>query len=363
MVESPPAHRTSDYDYALPPELIAQTPSPRRGESRLLVVKRKDAAQRRKGATTQSEGEFEDRRFSDLLELIPPGDLLVLNTTRVRHARLVGRRASGAPAEVLLIHPAGDGTWVAMGKPGSALRTGRRVDLGQGISIETVEILKEGYRKVRVVGATAEEAMDRVGRVPLPPYIEREPTADDAVRYQTVFAEQPGSVAAPTAGLHLTEAMLAALGRRGVGIARLSLEVGPGTFKPVAEEDPARHPMHPEQFEIPPEAAELVTEARRRGAAVWAVGTTVVRALESAAREEGTVPAGRAETRLMITPGYRFRIVDRLVTNFHLPRSTLLMLVAGFAGFDLVMAAYRHAVRERYRFYSYGDAMLLERAR
>jgi S-adenosylmethionine:tRNA ribosyltransferase-isomerase len=356
MVESPPARRTSDYDYALPPELIAQTPSPRRGESRLLVVRGKEA--RRHGL-----GEFEDRRFSDLLELIPPGDLLVLNTTRVRHARLVGRRASGAPAEVLLIHPAGDDTWVAMGKPGSALRIGRRVDLGQGISIETVEILEEGYRKVRVVGATAEEAMDRVGRVPLPPYIAREPDAEDAVRYQTVFAEQPGSVAAPTAGLHLTEEMLDALGRRSVRIARLSLEVGPGTFKPVDVEDPARHPMHPEQFEIPPEAAELVAEARRRGAAVWAVGTTVVRALESAAREEGTVPAGRAETRLMITPGYRFRIVDRLVTNFHLPRSTLLMLVAGFAGFDLVMAAYRHAVRERYRFYSYGDAMLLQRER
>jgi S-adenosylmethionine:tRNA ribosyltransferase-isomerase len=226
-----------------------------------------------------------------------------------------------------------------------------------------VELMEEGYRRVRVVGATAEEAMERVGRVPLPPYIEREPDALDAVRYQTVFAEQPGSVAAPTAGLHLTEAILDALGRRGVGIAHLTLDVGPGTFKPVDEEDPVRHPMHPEQFEIPPEAAGRVAEARGRGAAVWAVGTTVVRALESAAREDGTVPAGRAETRLMITPGYRFRIVDRLITNFHLPRSTLLMLVAGFAGFDLVMAAYRHAVRERYRFYSYGDAMLLERER
>jgi S-adenosylmethionine:tRNA ribosyltransferase-isomerase len=246
-----------------------------------------------------------------------------------------------------------------MGKPGSALQPGRRVDLGQGISIETVELLEEGYRRVRLVGATAEEAMARVGRVPLPPYIVREPTADDAVRYQTVFAERPGSVAAPTAGLHLTEALLDALGRRGVGIARLTLEVGPGTFKPVDEEDPARHPMHPERFEIPPEAAGMVADARERGAAIWAVGTTVVRALESAARENGTVRAGRGETRLMITPGYRFRIADRLITNFHLPRSTLLMLVAGLAGFDLVMAAYRHAVRERYRFYSYGDAMVI----
>ena len=352
MDESPSPRRTSDFDYPLPPELIAQTPSAQRGESRLLVVRRRDAK-------TQSEAEFEDRRFSDLSELIPPGDLLVLNTTRVLHARLVGRRASGAPAEVLLIQPAGDGTWIAMGKPGSALRPGGLVDLGQGISVETTELLEDGYRRVRVLGATAEEAMERVGQVPLPPYITREPTAEDAVRYQTVFAEQPGSVAAPTAGLHLTEALLEALGHRGVGIARLSLEVGPGTFKPVDEEDPARHPMHPERFEISPEAAGLVADARRRGAAVWAVGTTVVRALESAAAEDGTVSAGRAETRLMITPGYRFRIVDRLVTNFHLPRSTLLMLVAGFAGFDLVMAAYRHAVRERYRFYSYGDAMVI----
>ena len=356
MDDSARTYRTADFDYPLPPELIAQTPSPRRGESRLLVV-------RRNGAKAQRETAFEDRRFSDLIELIPPGDLLVLNTTRVLHARLVGRRASGGRAEILLIHPAGDDTWIAMGKPGSALRPGRSVDLGQGIAIETIELLEEGYRRVRVLGATAEEAMERVGRVPLPPYIAREPTAEDAVRYQTVFAEQPGSVAAPTAGLHLTEDMLEVLGRRGVGIARLTLEVGPGTFKPVDEEDPARHTMHPEAFEISPEAAGLVADARRRGAAVWAVGTTVVRALESAAREDGTVSAGRAETRLMIRPGYRFRIVDRLITNFHLPRSTLLMLVAGFAGFDLVMAAYRHAVRKRYRFYSYGDAMLLERER
>ena len=356
MDDATAALRTSDFDYPLPPELIAQIPSARRGESRLLVVRRQDAK-------TQREAEFEDRRFTDLIELIPPGDLLVLNTTRVLHARLVGRRASGAPAEVLLIHPAGGDTWVAMGRPGSALRLGRRAELGQGISIETVELLEEGYRRVRVLGATAEEAMERLGRVPLPPYIAREPDAEDAVRYQTVFAEQPGSVAAPTAGLHFTEAMLEALARRGVGIARLSLEVGPGTFKPVDQEDPARHPMHPERFEIPPQTAGLVADARRRGAAVWAVGTTVVRALESAAREDGTVSPGRAETRLMITPGYRFRIVDRLITNFHLPRSTLLMLVAGFAGFELVMAAYRHAVRERYRFYSYGDAMLLERER
>ena len=185
----------------------------------MLVVRRKDAK-------TQPEAEFEDRRFSDIIELIPPGDLLVLNTTRVLHARLVGRRASGAPAEVLLIHPAGDGTWVAMGKPGSALRPGRPVDLGQGISVETVELMEEGYRRVRLVGATAEEAMARLGRVPLPPYIEREPNAEDAVRYQTVFAEQPGSVAAPTAGLHISKRALERMHARKIVVESLTLDRG-----------------------------------------------------------------------------------------------------------------------------------------
>jgi S-adenosylmethionine:tRNA ribosyltransferase-isomerase len=276
----------------------------------------------------------------------------------VRHARLLGRRASGAPAEVLLLHPAGDDTWVAMGKPGSALKPGKRIDLGAGIAIETVEELPDGYRRVRCHGASAQEAMDRVGRLPLPPYIDRDPTPDDDVRYQTVFAEREGSVAAPTAGLHFTAALLGALEGNGVRIARLDLEVGPGTFKPVEEEDFTRHPMHPERYDIPDSVAAAIAETRSQGAAVWAVGTTVVRALESAAREGGLSP-GAGETRLMITPGYRFEVVDRLITNFHLPRSTLLMLVAAFAGFDATLAAYRMAVRLRYRFYSYGDAMVV----
>jgi len=353
--------RTSDFEYSLPPELIAQTPAAVRGESRLLVVRPTAAAQGRNGAKAPTGAAMEDRRFSDLAELIPPGDLLVLNTTRVRHARLLGRRPSGAPAEVLLLHPAENGGWVAIGKPGSALRAGKRIDLGSGISVETIEALDKGYRRVRILGATAEEAMERLGRIPLPPYIERLPTADDAIRYQTVFAERPGSVAAPTAGLHFTPELLASIAKRGVRIARIDLEVGPGTFQPVDEEDPARHPMHPERYEIPPEAAGLVADTRARGHAVWAVGTTVVRALESAAGESGTVRAGPGETRLMITPGYRYRVVDRLVTNFHLPRSTLLMLVAAFAGYDATIAAYQTAVARRYRFYSYGDAMLVQR--
>jgi S-adenosylmethionine:tRNA ribosyltransferase-isomerase len=340
--------RTSDFEYDLPSELIAQTPLADRAASRLLVV-------RRNGGTEA----LENRVFSELPSLIPAGDLLVLNTTRVRHARLIGSRASGAPAEVLLLHPASDDTWIAMGKPGSALRPGKRIRLGDGIAVETVEVLEEGYRRVRILGATADEAMRRLGRLPLPPYIAREPTAEDDRRYQTVFAEREGSVAAPTAGLHFTPELLRALESNGVGRARIELEVGPGTFKPVETERIAAHPMHPERFEIPTAAAEAIRMTRERGGHVWAVGTTVVRALESAAQDDRTIRAGAGETRLLIVPGFPFRVVDRLLTNFHLPRSTLLMLVSAFAGHATTMAAYRHAVRERYRFYSYGDAMLV----
>lgn len=340
--------RTADFEYHLPPELIAQTPGPERGGSRLLVVRRGG------GAAGQ-----EDRRFADLAEIVPAGDLLVLNSTRVRHARLLGSRPSGAPAEVLLIHPSTAGSWLAIGKPGSAMRVGKRITLGPGSEIETVEVLPDGQRRVVFVGLPAAEAIARHGRLPLPPYIARDPTEEDEDRYQTVYADREGSVAAPTAGLHFTDALLVALGARGVRIATLDLEVGPGTFKPVEEEEIASHPMHPERYEIPGAVAKEVREARARGASVWAVGTTVVRALESAALPDRTVAEGAAETRLLIAPGYRFRVVDHLVTNFHLPRSTLLMLVAAFAGYDTMMAAYRHAVAARYRFYSYGDAMCI----
>jgi S-adenosylmethionine:tRNA ribosyltransferase-isomerase len=260
---------------------------------------------------------------------------------------------------VLLLRPSIGGSWIAMGTPGSALRPGRRITLGDGVEVETVEVLDGANRRVRVVGATAEEAMARFGRLPLPPYIDREPSALDDERYQTVFAEREASVAAPTAGLHFTRELLAAIERRGTRIAALDLEVGPGTFRPVEVADPREHPMDPESYEIPAALAGEVGETRRRGGKVWAVGTTVVRALESAADERGAVASGAGETRLLILPGYRFRVVDRLVTNFHLPRSTLLMLVGAFAGIEPVRAAYRHAVAARYRFYSYGDAMAI----
>jgi S-adenosylmethionine:tRNA ribosyltransferase-isomerase len=343
-------YTASDFDYELPPELIAQTPIEERTASRLLLVARE----------CEPTGHMlEDLIFSDLLTLIPAGDLLVLNTTRVRPARLIGRRPSGAAAEVLLIRPASQGGWLALGKPGSALEPGKRVELEPGVWVDTLEVLPDGHRRVQVVGATAEEIMQRRGRLPLPPYISREPGPIDASRYQTVYAKREGSVAAPTAGLHFTNQLLDALSARGVVIAGLDLEVGSGTFKPVETERIEDHAMQTERFEIPDRLAALTKEVRRLGGRIWAVGSTVVRALESAASADGVVRAGAGETSLLILPGYRFKIVDRLITNFHLPRSTLLMLVSAFAGHEAMRAAYRHAIERRYRFYSYGDAMVI----
>lgn len=341
--------RTTDFDYTLPPELIAQEPVTERGTSRLLVLNREAAA----------SDSIADLSFPDIVSLVSPGDLLVLNTTKVRHARFLGTRPGGQPAEVLLLYPADGDRWVAIGKPGSALRPGRRIRIGPDVFIETTEVLDSGYRAVRFVGLSAESAISGLGRLPLPPYITRPPTAADESRYQTVYAEREGSVAAPTAGLHFTPELLARLRAKGIQLGRVDLEVGPGTFKPVEVEDPARHPMHPERFEIPVETAAQIRDLRARGGRLWAVGTTVVRALESAATAGGMVEPGRAETRLLITPGYRFTVVDRLLTNFHLPRSTLLMLVAAFGGYEPVMTAYRHAVAAGYHFYSYGDAMVI----
>jgi S-adenosylmethionine:tRNA ribosyltransferase-isomerase len=339
--------RTSDYDFPVPPERIAQVPAARRDESRLMVVDR-------------ASGEVEHRRFRDLRELIRPGDVLVLNTTRVIRARLLGKRSSGAPAEVLLIKPLGDSRYEAMVSPGGKLRPGRVVHVAAGFD---VEIEQATERRTRIVRLRTElpvaEAIERYGHVPLPPYIDRADEAGDAERYQTVYAREPGSVAAPTAGLHFTDELLADLARRGVRRADVVLHVGAGTFKPVETDDPAAHVMHEEWYSIPADTAAVVNEARRSGRKVWAVGTTSVRTLECAAREDGMVAAGEGETRIFIRPPYRFKVVDRLVTNFHLPRSTLIMLVAAFAGYDLTMRAYRNAIDAGYRFYSYGDAMAI----
>ncbi len=338
---------TADFDFHLPDAQIAQHPSAERGGSRLLVVDRGAV-----GAPIQ------DRHFADITNLIPAGDLLVVNATKVRHARFHGVRPSGkGMAEVLLIHPAPDDSWIAMGKPGSAMRPGKRITLGDDAAIETIEETADGFRRVRFVGLRAEDAIAKYGRLPLPPYITRSPTTEDEDRYQTVYAAREGSVAAPTAGLHFTPALLGTLRANGVTIVELDLEVGPGTFKPVEVAEISEHRMHSEHFEIPAATASAIAACRARGGKVWAVGTTVVRALESSATEAGQVAGGPADTDIMITPGYTFRVVDRLITNFHLPRSTLLMLVAAFAGHATTMAAYRHAVATGYRFYSYGDAM------
>lgn len=338
--------RTSDFDFDLPPALIAQRPLERRDESRLMVVRR-------------AEGTIEHRKFRDLADLIPSGDALVLNRTRVLRARLLGTRNSGAPAEILLLKPLGDSRYEAMVSPGGKLRPGRTVTIAPGFSAEILEITDRRTRIVRLVGDGAlDELIERHGHMPLPPYIDRPDAASDAERYQTVYAREAGSVAAPTAGLHFTPELLDALDQRGVRRVEVLLHVGAGTFKPVEVDDPAEHLMHEESYSVSREAAAAIDETRRNNGAVWAVGTTSVRTLESAATSEGRVAAGTGETTIFIRPGYQFRVVDRLVTNFHLPRSTLIMLVAAFAGFDLTMKAYREAIAEGYRFYSYGDAML-----
>ncbi|MEX2179153.1 MAG: tRNA preQ1(34) S-adenosylmethionine ribosyltransferase-isomerase QueA [Gemmatimonadaceae bacterium] len=344
--------KTSDYDFALPPELIAQEPLAERTASRLMVLRR--------DAET-----IEHRLFTDLVELIPPGDLLVLNTSRVLRARLLGTRPGGGRgggrAEVLLLKPRDGDVWEAMVSPGGKLRPGRIVEIAPDFSVEILEITNRRTRLVRLrtpPTLPVDEAVERYGHVPLPPYITRPDIAADAERYQTVFARERGSVAAPTAGLHFSEALLDDLARRGVGRANVVLHVGAGTFRPVEADDPAEHVMHEESYVVGADTVRAVEDTRRRGQSVWAVGTTSLRTLESAARD-GTLRAETGETRLFIRPPHGFRVVDRLITNFHLPRSTLLMLVAAFAGYDLTMRAYAEAVRERYRFFSYGDAMVI----
>jgi S-adenosylmethionine:tRNA ribosyltransferase-isomerase len=298
--------------------------------------------------------------FAELPSIIAQGDALVLNTTKVLRARLLGTRDSGAPAEILLLHPLADGTWEAMVSPGGKLHPGRRVHIAAGFDVEIVAMTDRRTRLVRLLTeGDANIAIERHGHIPLPPYIARPDTTADAERYQTVYAREKGSVAAPTAGLHMTDALLAELDARGVRRVDLVLHVGAGTFKPVEVEDPAAHPMHEERYELSSTSAEALNEVRARGGRIWALGTTSARALESAAGADGSFAASKGETRLFVRPPYTFRGIDRLITNFHLPRSTLLMLVAALAGYDLTMRAYREAVDAGYRFYSYGDAMAI----
>ncbi|MCB2153381.1 tRNA preQ1(34) S-adenosylmethionine ribosyltransferase-isomerase QueA [bacterium] len=341
----------SDFDYTLPEELVAAHPSERRDESRLLVVP--------PGAGS------EHRQFRDLTEYLRPGDLLVMNDSRVIPARLFGHREpGGGKCEVLLLEPAGDLKWQAMVRPGKKLRVGSRIVFGEGLAAEVEEDLGGGERLLRFeCGGEFREALDRLGHMPLPPYIlarrgARESLPQDRERYQTVYADREGSVAAPTAGLHFTDEMLAAMNDMGVETARVTLHVGAGTFQPIAVDRIEDHPMHAEEYEISPEVAETINRAKSEGRRVIAVGTTSVRTIESAGATGEVVP-GCEKTRLMILPGYKFHIVDGMITNFHLPRSTLLCLVAAMIGRKRLLDLYEEAIRERYRFYSYGDAMLI----
>src|SRR5881397_372376 len=335
--------RTSDFEYSLPPGLIAQAPLPDRAASRLLVLDR-------------ASGSIRHARFPDLVDLIAPQDVLVLNTSRVIPARLHGlrdaggKRGSGARAEILLTRELPDGSWLAMGHPGGKLKPGRTVQFGADSAVEILEVLGGGVRRVRFVGSLdAPATLAKYGSVPLPPYIRRGPNPEDRERYQTVYATQDGSVAAPTAGLHFTLELLERIERRGTGVATLDLHIGPGTFKPVSVDDLTAHPMHAEAFAVSDRAAALINQRRQARGCGWAVGTTVVRTLETVAGPDGTVRPAASDTSLFIYPPYTFRAVDRLLTNFHLPRSTLLMLVCAFGGYDNVMRAYGEAVRQGYR--------------
>jgi S-adenosylmethionine:tRNA ribosyltransferase-isomerase len=343
--------RLGDYDYALPPELIAQQPLPARSASRLLRLARTGGAPR-------------DLRMADLPGELAPGDLLVFNDTRVVPARVMGRKASGGQVEIFLerVLP-GDGRHALVQlRASKSLRPGMPIATAGG-ELQLVALAGSMW-EVQTPG-DALAFFEAHGRVPLPPYITRAPDENDRERYQTLFARTPGAVAAPTASLHFDAPLLAALEARGIRRALLTLHVGAGTFQPVRSESLDEHRMHPERYDIPPELVATIAATRAAGRRVVAVGTTVVRALETAAEAAAAagatelLQAGAGESRLFIRPGFRFRIVDAMLTNFHLPKSTLLMLVSAFAGRDAVRAAYEHAVRERYRFFSYGDAMLI----
>jgi len=339
--------KKSDFDFDLPPELIAQAPLPERSASRLLHL--------------QADGGREDRHVRDLPELLQAGDLLVFNDTRVIPARLFGHKESGGRVEILIERITGTHEARAQLGVSKSPKAGACITLDAGGEFEVLGREGEFYR-LRLRGDEAlEKLLLRAGRLPLPPYIQREPGTDDAERYQTVFARTDGAIAAPTAGLHFDQALLDAVLAAGAQVAAVTLWVGLGTFQPVASDRLSAHTMHAERYAIEGSVASRVRETRERGGRVVAVGTTVARALEDASRDTGHAEAGDRVTRLMIRPGFPWRCVDALFTNFHVPRSTLLALVASFGGYNAVMAAYRHAVDAGYRFYSYGDAMFLPR--
>ena len=339
--------KTSDFNFDLPQELIAQTPIERRDASRMLVL-------------DKATGAWEHRHFFDLPEYLRSGDCLILNDSRVLPARLLGQRLPGGGAcEVLLLIDRGEKTWECLVRPGKHLRKGARLSFGDGeLTAEVTEVLEGGNRLVRFeYDGIFLEVLDRLGKMPLPPYIKEE--LQDRERYQTVYSKVVGSAAAPTAGLHFTEDLLQKVQNEGVNIGYVTLHVGLGTFRPVKEDDITDHLMHSEYCVIPQETADLINTTKKNGGRVICVGTTSCRTLESWAAEDGTMKASAGWTNIFIYPGYRFKVMDALITNFHLPESTLIMLVSALAGRENVLNAYEEAVRERYRFFSFGDAMCI----
>jgi S-adenosylmethionine:tRNA ribosyltransferase-isomerase len=340
----------SDFDYELPPELIAREPARPRDASRMMVLNR-------------ITGEWADSEFRRLPELLQPSDVLVLNDTRVIRARISGKleRANGTQREieVLFAAPLGDNAWEVLCKPGKRVRKGDRIRFGDGKFEGTVGESREHGLRVLHLNSPAELFLEMHGQVPLPPYIERENTAADAVEYQTVYANAPGAVAAPTAGLHFTDPMFENLRAKGIEIVKITLHVGIGTFLPVRTDDPAQHVLKPERFQMTAEAASRLNAARDAGRRIVAVGTTTTRTLEYVVQQHGRFEETSGEADIFILPGYDFKAVSAILTNFHLPKSTLIMLVSAFASREKVLAAYRHAVENQYRFYSYGDCMLI----
>ncbi|MDO8959603.1 MAG: tRNA preQ1(34) S-adenosylmethionine ribosyltransferase-isomerase QueA [Rhodocyclaceae bacterium] len=337
-----------DFDYALPSECIAQAPLAERSASRLLVMT---------GST------LDDRRFTDLPDLLAPGDLIVMNDTRVMHARLFGQKSTGGQVEVLVERMTGEDEVLAQVRASKPPKPGSWLRLEDAFDAEVLGRAGEFYR-LKFPGDAA-ELIERHGRLPLPPYIERavadKTNAADEERYQTVYARERGSVAAPTAGLHFDAPLLERLRENGIGIAYVTLHVGAGTFQPVRVQNLAQHDMHVERYVMPQATVDAIAATRQRGGRIIAVGTTTLRTLESVVNPDGTLKVGAGETALFVTPGYAFRVVDLLITNFHLPKSTLLMLVSAFGGMENIRAAYRHAIDSGYRFFSYGDAMLIHR--
>ena len=339
--------KKSDFYFDLPEELIAQTPLERRDASRLLHL-------------DKATGALEHRHFYDLPEYLRAGDCLVLNDSRVLPARLIGSRPSGGAVELVLLRDLGDGRWECLSRPGRKTRPGQELLFGDGELRATVEAVAEGGN--RIVQFHYEgiflEVLERLGKMPLPPYIKAE--LADSERYQTVYSREPGSAAAPTAGLHFTEALLEQIRAKGVKACFVTLHVGLGTFRPVKEEEIEDHPMHAEFCIVPEKTARIINETKAAGGRVVAVGTTSCRTLESFAKQDGTLEPSSGWTDIFIYPGYRFKCIDALVTNFHLPESTLIMLVSALAGRENILNAYAVAVRERYRFFSFGDAMMIE---